>query len=277
MNDLQSSRHRISSNWQSHLHEIIFEAETRSGKFFDIALIFFILLSVLIVMLDSLRQINMAYGKILYTLEWIFTVLFTIEYILRLLSVGHPSKYAKSFFGIIDLLSFLPTYFSLLIPGSQYFLVIRILRVLRIFRVLKLVQFLREARLLAQALRASGRKIAVFLFVVLTLVVIFGSLMYIIEGEENGFTSIPVSVYWAIVTLTTVGYGDISPSTGLGQTVAAIVMILGYSIIAVPTGIVSVEICRAYKDAVSTEACPQCATEGHDVDAVYCKYCGSRL
>ena len=277
MNNPDLSKNHMPSKWRSKLHEVIFEAETRSGKIFDIGLFIAILCSVLVVMLDSTKQINITYGKILFTLEWIFTLLFTVEYLLRLLCVGRPVKYAKSFFGIIDLLAFLPTYFSLLLPGSQYFMVIRILRVLRIFRVLKLVQFLREARLLIRALRASGRKIAVFLFVVLTMVIIFGSLMYIIEGEENGFTSIPVSIYWAIVTLTTVGYGDISPNTGLGQTVAAIVMILGYSIIAVPTGIVSVEIGRAYKEAVSTEACPQCAAEGHDPDADYCKYCGSHL
>jgi voltage-gated potassium channel len=265
------------TKWRSTLHEVIFEAETRSGKLFDIFLIIFILLSVLIVMLDSVNQISADYGAFFFILEWIFTLLFTLEYILRLLAVGQPLKYAKSFFGVIDLLSFLPTYFSLFLPGSQYFMVLRILRVLRIFRVLKLVQFLREVRMLRQALRASGRKIAVFLFTVITLVVIFGSLMYIIEGEENGFTSIPVSIYWSIVTLTTVGYGDISPNTGLGRAIAAIVMILGYSIIAVPTGIVSVEMGKAFKDAVSAEACPQCSAEGHDTDAIYCKFCGSKL
>ena len=264
-------------DWQYRLHEIIFEAETRAGKLFDICLIITIILSVLTVLLDSVRQINATHGELLYALEWVFTVLFTIEYVLRLISVGRPLRYATSFFGIVDLLSFLPTYFSLLFPGSQYFLVIRLLRVLRIFRVLKLVQYLREAGLLLRALRHSSRKVAVFLLSVLILVVIFGALMYVIEGEESGFTSIPTAIYWAIVTLTTVGYGDISPQTGLGQTLAGFIMILGYSIIAVPTGIVTVEVAQTYKKKVSTQACLQCSAEGHDSDAKHCKYCGARL
>jgi voltage-gated potassium channel len=265
------------SNWQYRLHEIIFEADTRAGKLFDICLIITIILSVLTVLLDSVRQIDATHGELLYRLEWVFTVLFTIEYILRLISVGRPLRYATSFFGIVDLLAFLPTYFSLLFPGSQYFVVIRLLRVLRIFRVLKLVQYLREARLLIRALRASSRKIAVFLLAVLTLVVIFGALMYVLEGEESGFTSIPISIYWAIVTLTTVGYGDLSPQTGLGQALASMIMILGYSIIAVPTGIVTVEVAQTYKEKVSSQACPQCSAEGHDSDAKHCKFCGARL
>jgi len=263
--------------WQSNIHEIIFEADTRSGKIFDISLIIIILLSVLTVMLDSVREINRVHGNLLYSLEWIFTIVFTVEYILRLITVGRPLQYAKSFFGIIDLLAILPTYFSLLFPGSQFFIVIRILRLLRIFRILKLVQFLNEAQLLVKALKSSGRKVAIFLFTVLLLVVIFGSLMYVIEGEEHGFINIPTGIYWAIVTLTTVGYGDVSPQTGLGQTIASIIMILGYSIIAVPTGIVSVEMAQAYKDSVSTQACPQCSHEGHDEDAKYCKDCGAKL
>jgi voltage-gated potassium channel len=263
--------------WQSRIHEIIFEADTPSGKIFDISLIIIILLSVIIVMLDSVKEINTDIGYYLYGLEWVFTIIFTIEYILRLISVGRPLRYAASFFGIIDLLAILPTYFSLLFPGSQYFLVIRVLRLLRIFRILKLVQFLKEAQLLVKALRSSGRKVAVFLFTVLLLVIIFGSLMYVIEGEEHGFINIPTSIYWAIVTLTTVGYGDVSPQTGLGQTIASIIMILGYSIIAVPTGIVSVEMAQAYRTSVSTQACPQCSYEGHDEDAKYCKDCGARL
>jgi len=263
--------------WQSLIHEIIFEADTRSGRFFDISLIVIILLSVITVMLDSVKQINLIYGQDFYTLELIFTLIFTIEYILRLLSVGRPLRYATSFFGIIDLLAILPTYFSLLIPGSQYFLVIRILRLLRIFRILKLVQFSQEAQLLRKALKTSGRKVAVFLFTVLLLVVIFGSLMYVIEGEEYGFSSIPTSIYWAIVTLTTVGYGDISPQTGFGQTIASVIMILGYSIIAVPTGIVTVGMAQVFKANLSTQACPQCSHEGHDDDAKFCKDCGARL
>jgi voltage-gated potassium channel len=263
--------------WQSRLHEIIFEADTRVGKIFDICLIIIIIISIITVMLDSVKQINLVHGQLLLQLEWFFTIIFTIEYILRLISVGRPLKYATSFLGIIDLLAFLPTYFSLFFPGSQYFLVIRVLRLLRIFRILKLVQYLREARLLMKALRASGRKVAVFLFTVLILVVIFGALMYVIEGEENGFTSIPMSIYWAIVTLTTVGYGDISPQTGIGRTLASFIMILGYSIIAVPTGIVTVEMAQSFRTSTSTQACPQCSHESHDEDAKFCKDCGARL
>lgn len=228
-------------------------------------------------MLDSVRAIRNDYGQFLYSIEWFFTILFTVEYLLRLLCVGRPIRYAISFFGIVDLLAVVPTYLSLLLPGSQYLLVIRILRILRIFRVLKLVQYLGEVRTLSQALRASRRKIIVFLFTVLTLVVIFGSFMYLIEGTENGFTSIPRSIYWAIVTLTTVGYGDISPKTNIGQAMAAIIMIMGYGIIAVPTGIVTVELTRAQEKRVTTQVCPECSAEGHDNDAVYCKYCAAKL
>lgn len=272
-----SNKSGINNGWRSIIHEVIFEADTRVGKLFDIVLIISILLSVIVVMLDSIAAINKEYGNFLYILEWVFTVLFTIEYILRIISVGKPLKYAKSFFGVVDLLAILPTYFSLLFPGSQYFLVIRVLRLLRIFRVLKLVQYTVEARSLRQALKASKRKIIVFVFTVLILVVIFGALMYVIEGEENGFTSIPRSIYWAIVTLTTVGYGDISPATPLGQILAAIIMILGYGIIAVPTGIVTAEMAFAAGKNISTQACPDCSAEGHDSDAKYCKYCGVKL
>jgi len=264
-------------NWRNRLHEIIFEADTTSGKIFDIILIASILLSVVAVMLDSVQPIQHKYGTALYAVEWFFTLLFTVEYLLRLSCVGQPLRYATSFFGIVDLLAIIPTYLSLILPGTQYLLVIRILRVLRIFRVLKLVQYLGEARALMQALRASGRKIIVFLFTVLTLVVIFGSLMYLIEGVENGFTSIPRSIYWAIVTLTTVGYGDISPKTNIGQFTAALIMIMGYAIIAVPTGIVTVEMARVRDKKISTQVCPQCSAEGHDPDAVYCKYCSTKL
>ena len=202
---------------------------------------------------------------------------FTIEYLLRLFCVGRPLAYATSFYGIVDLMAVLPTYLSIIIPGAQYLLVIRILRVLRIFRILKLVQYLGEARLLTQALRASRRKITVFLFVVLTLVTIFGSLIYLIEDPQDGFTSIPRSIYWSIVTLTTVGYGDISPKTNLGQLLSSLIMIIGYGIIAVPTGIVTVELSQAVGRKISTQACLECSAEGHDNDAKYCKYCGARL
>jgi len=228
-------------------------------------------------MLDSVSSIRTVYGRWLYLGEWFFTLLFTVEYLLRLLSVGRPLAYATSFFGIVDLMAILPTYLSIFFPGSQYLLVIRLLRVLRIFRVLKLVPYLGEARLLTQALKASHRKITVFLFTVMILVVIFGSLMYLIEDPGSGFTSIPQSIYWAIVTLTTVGYGDISPQTGLGQLLSALIMVIGYGILAVPTGIVTVEMAQSFKRRVSTQACPDCSAEGHDADARNCKYCGAKL
>lgn len=271
---------RSKKNWKhlkNKFHEVIFEADTPAGKLFDIALIIAILLSVGAVMLDSIKSINDQYGSLLHIAEWIFTILFTIEYALRLLSIGRPMKYARSFFGVIDLLAFLPTYLSVLIPGSQLFLVIRVLRVLRIFRVLKLLPYLIEAQSLMKALAASRRKITVFLFTVLLAVIIMGSFMYIIEGEENGFTSIPLSIYWSIVTLTTVGYGDLSPQTPLGQMLASVIMIFGYGLIAVPTGIVSVEIARKKFGKISTQVCLQCSAEGHDSDAKFCKFCGADL
>lgn len=265
------------SHWQGVLHEVIFEADTPLGKGFDILLIISILLSVIAVMLDSIHAVQLEHANLLHGIEWGFTILFTIEYLLRLVCVGRPLKYAFSFYGLVDLLAIIPTYVSLFLPGSQYLLIIRILRILRIFRILKLAQYLGESRVIMKALRATSRKITVFLYTVMTLVVIFGSLMYVIEGGENGFTSIPRSIYWAIVTLTTVGYGDISPQTVLGQGVASMVMITGYAIIAVPTGIVTVEMSKAFGYKVSTQACPQCSAEGHDPDAIHCKFCGAAL
>lgn len=240
-------------------------------------LIHLIILSVVVVMLESVSSIEENYGYWLRLAEWIFTGVFTIEYILRMVSVDHPLRYARSFFGIIDLLAIIPTYLSLLIPGTQFLLVIRLMRILRVFRVLKLAKYIAEAEVLVTALRASRRKITVFLFTVTTLVVILGSLMYFIESDADGFTSIPRSVYWAIVTLTTVGYGDISPQTPMGQALASIVMILGYAILAVPTGIVSVEMARADADLISTRSCHSCSLAGHDTDARYCKHCGDLL
>lgn len=263
---------------RSRLHEVIFEADTRAGRIFDLALIFSIFASVFAVMLDSVSAVRLRHRNFLIGAEWFFTVLFTIEYALRLYCVKRPFRYARSFFGIVDLMAILPTYVSLFLPGSQYLLVIRILRVLRIFRVLKLVQFIHEANVMARALRASSRKIIVFFAFILTLVVIFGSIMYLVEGEKNGFTSIPRSIYWAIVTMTTVGYGDISPKTALGQAIASVVMILGFSIIAVPTGIVASEMTRATAvQQISTQACPDCSAEGHDYGAKFCKNCGAEL
>ena len=266
------------SPWRHKIHEIIFEADTPAGKWFDIILIICIILSVIAVMLDSVQSIRMEYGEILIYAEWVFTILFTIEYIFRLISVTRPMLYATSFFGIVDLLAILPSYISLFYPGGQYLVVIRLLRILRIFRVLKLVQYVGESKLLIQALRASRRKITIFIFTVLTIVTILGSLMYLIEGEQNGFTSIPKSIYWAIVTLTTVGYGDITPQTVPGQFVSVIIMILGYGIIAVPTGIMTVEMTQAFKvRSKGIRACRGCGADNHDEDAVYCKYCGQQL
>lgn len=264
------------SNWRKKLHEVIFEADTAAGRVFDIILIWAIILSVVTVVLESVNSYQAKYGDVFYYLEWFFTILFTIEYVLRLISIRKPLRYVFSFFGIVDFLAIAPTYLSLLVPGVQYLLTIRILRLLRIFRVLKLTEYVSEAQILTTALRASARKIGVFILAVLSLVTVVGSVMYVIEGEANGFKDIPTSIYWAIVTLTTVGYGDISPQTGMGKFFASVVMIMGYGIIAVPTGIVTVEISKAVK-GVSTQHCPNCNAEGHDADAVYCKYCGVKL
>jgi voltage-gated potassium channel len=255
---------------------VIFGHETAAGKAFDVVLIGAILASVGIVMLDSVAALA-AHHPAFLKAEWIFTLLFTAEYVLRLLSVRRPSGYALSFFGVVDLLAVLPTYLSLLVPGGQYLIVIRILRVLRVFRVLKLAQYVGEARTLGSALRASRYKITVFLFTVLTLVVVVGSFMFLIEGPRHGFTSIPRGVYWAIVTLTTVGYGDIAPVTPIGQAVAAMVMIMGYGIIAVPTGIVTVELAHQAQRKPSTSVCSGCGRGDHDGDARFCKACGATL
>jgi len=266
---------RSETSIRGRLHEIIFEADTPAGKIFDLFLQASILTSVLIVMLDSVALFRQEYGAFFTIAEWFFTLIFTLEYGLRLYCIGHPLKYARSFFGVVDLLSVLPTYLALFLPGGQYLLSIRILRLLRIFRILKMVKFVGEAETLMRALRSSGRKIIVFLLVIFTLVVIFGSVMYLVEGEENGFTSIPRSIYWAIVTMTTVGYGDISPKSDLGQAIAAFIMVLGYGIIAIPTGIVTAEL--AFKNQITSQSCPDCSAFGHDPDAEFCKYCGEKL
>lgn len=263
---------------RSRLHEIIFEADTPAGKLYDVSLIAAIAVSVIVVMLDSVSSIREAHGRMLYSIEWFFTILFSLEYTVRLVCVKRPTQYAVSFFGIVDLLGVIPTYLSLLVPGSHYLAAIRFLRVLRTFRVLKLSSYEKESQLLFRALKASHRRITVFLFAVLTIVVVLGSMMYVIEGEENGFTSIPRSIYWAIVTLTTVGYGDISPKTGVGQMLAAMIMIMGYSIIVIPTGIVTVAVGEeAALARVNTQSCPNCGGEGHADDARYCKHCGEKL
>lgn len=263
--------------WRRKLHVIIFGVDTKTGRAFDVALLIAILLSVLAVMLESVPEIGERWGRELYKLEWVLTVLFTAEYVLRLVCVKRPSKYAYSFFGIVDLLAILPSYLSLIIVNSHSLSVVRAIRLLRVFRVLKMVHYLREADHLWVALQATRRKITVFLVVILTIVLIMGSTMYLVEGPTHGFTSIPKSVYWAIVTMTTVGYGDISPETPLGQTIAAVAMILGYSIIIVPTGVFSVEIVAAQQRKRAAFVCNECLKPGHDEDAVFCKYCAAEL
>ena len=275
-------------DWKNKVHEIIYEADTPMGKWFDIILIFLIIISVLLVMLESVKKIDLKYHDTLLTLEWIITIFFTIEYIARIISIKKPFQYIFSFYGIIDLLSTIPLYISYIFAGSQVLLAIRAFRLLRVFRILKLVQFLGEASQLKNALKASRAKIIVFLFAVLIVSVILGTLMYIVESDEAGFTSIPTSIYWTIVTLTTVGYGDIAPITPQGQLIATIIMLVGYGIIAVPTGIVTVEFGKQSKNSstkekegtyvhVNTQACSTCSKEGHRDDATHCYNCGSKL
>ena len=255
---------------------MISEADTLAGRAFDVVLLVAILASILSVVLESVAAVRRQYGHVLDVVEWTLTVAFTVEYVLRLVAVDRPWRYARSFLGILDFLAVAPTYLGILVPDAQSLVVLRTVRLLRVFRIFNLGPFLGEADQLAQALRASRRKITVFLGVVLTIVVVMGTVMYVVEGEAHGFTSIPTSMYWAVVTMTTVGYGDIAPKTGLGQLLAAMLMILGYAIIAVPTGIVSAELARSHRP-VSRQACPGCGGEGHDVDAVHCKYCGAPL
>lgn len=264
--------------FQSKLHEIIYESNTTAGKIFDISLLVFILASILIVMLDSVDKWHLAYGGFFLAMEWIFTIIFTVEYALRLISIKQPLKYVVSFLGIIDLLAIIPSYLSIFFVGAQSLLVLRALRLLRVFRIFKLTHFLSEMQFLGVAVKGSLKKISIFMFVVLMLVVILGSIMYMVEKGEHGFSSIPDSIYWAIVTITTVGYGDISPVTGLGKFVASIIMLMGYGIIAVPTGIVTTEMAlAARKIEQKNEVCPKCGKEGHDRDALYCKKCGELL
>lgn len=270
--------HQPEKKWQTKLHEVIYESNTKAGKAFDISLLILIVSSILVVMFDSVDWMNKRYGHVFYILEWTFTTIFTIEYLLRLISIKRPLGYVFSFLGIIDLLAIIPSYLSIFFAGSQSLLVFRALRLLRVFRIFKLTHYLSEMRFLGAALRGSLRKISIFMLIVLMLVIILGSSMYLIEGGENGFHSIPDSIYWSIVTITTVGYGDISPVTPLGKFVASIIMLIGYGIIAVPTGIITTEMAIAVKKKEQQhEVCPRCGKEGHDVDANYCKKCGEHL
>jgi voltage-gated potassium channel len=262
--------------WRNIWNEIIFSGETPAGRVFDVVLLIVILLSVLTVLLESVPSIQQAYGTPLFIAEWIFTALFTVEYAARLATATNAGRYARSFFGIVDLLAIAPIYLSIFFGFTHSFSVLRSLRLLRVFRILKLTQFVGEASALRVAMLSSVRKITVFLFAVLMIVIIAGALMYQIEGEQNGFTSIPVGMYWAVVTVTTVGYGDISPKTLAGRLLASILMILGYGIIAVPTGIVSYELARG-TNRMSNRICRNCAFQHHDADASYCKHCGALL
>jgi voltage-gated potassium channel len=264
--------------WRLRLHEIIYESNTFAGKAFDISLLILIIASIIIVMLDSVEQWHNLHGPLFSQLEWLFTYVFTLEYILRLISIKKPWRYVFSFLGVIDMLAIIPSYLSILYAGAQSLLVLRGLRLLRIFRIFKLTHFLSEMKFLGGAIKGSLTKISIFMLVVLTLVIILGSMMYLIEKGQHGFSNIPDSIYWAIVTITTVGYGDISPVTPLGKFVASIIMLMGYGIIAVPTGILTNEIAlQARKKEQKHEVCPGCGKEGHDADAKYCKDCGSSL
>ncbi|WP_321319114.1 ion transporter [Labilibaculum sp.] len=265
------------STIKDRLYEIIFEADTKPGKIFDIALLVIIILSILLVVLESVPSIERDYHDVLKLSEWLITAIFSLEYMLRIWIVQKPKAYIFSFYGIIDLLSVLPSYLGLIVIGTHGFMVIRALRLLRIFRILKLNRYIKEGAIIVRALRQSRIKISVFLFAVLTMVIIIGTIMYLIEGGENGFTSIPRGIYWAVVTLTTVGYGDISPSTSLGQFFASFVMIIGYAIIAVPTGIVTAELSKQTSKAASTQVCPNCLADNHSEDALYCNLCGKKL
>lgn len=266
-------------HWRARLFNVIFESDTPAGKLFDVVLLALIFLSILLVMLQSIPALDSKYHEIFYHAEWVISVLFTIEYALRLIAVKSPVKYATSFYGIIDLLSILPTYLSILLPQTQYLLVIRSLRLMRVFRIFKLTQFVKEGMSIVLALKASARRILVFLATVFIISIIMGSIVYVVESPYNDkFNSIPQSVYWSIVTITTVGYGDISPVTPAGKFVASLIMLLGYAIIAVPTGIVTVELTKtARQEHMQNKSCPNCSKEGHDADARYCKFCGHSL
>ena len=260
------------------MYEIIFESDTIAGRIFDVSILALILASITVILLESVEWFHARFSAYLIAIEWFFTIVFTIEYAARLWTVTSPRRYALSFFGIVDLISILPSYLALVIPGAQSLMVIRSIRLLRVFRILKLSRFIGEGQFLVMALKSSRHKIIIFLFTVLTTVIIMGTIMYMVEGPANGFTSIPRSIYWSIVTMTTVGYGDLAPRTDLGQLLASMLMIMGYGVIAVPTGIVSSEmISMKNKHEISNQRCPHCLREGHDNDAIYCKYCSGKL
>ncbi len=260
-------------NKRQHLHKIIFESDTKGGKTFDVALLWCILISILITILDSVPTLNLYFNKAFYWIEWFFTILFSLEYLTRIFISKQPFRYIFSFWGLVDLLAILPTFLSLFISGYHYLLVVRILRLLRVFRILKLVRFNNEAIMLLKALKASSYKIMIFFSTVLTIVILLGTIMYVVEHGDNGFTSIPQSIYWAIITITTVGYGDIVPHTILGKFISSFAMIIGYAIIAVPTGIITVELSKSNE---TKHNCPQCQTN-NNIHANYCSHCGTTL
>ena len=264
-------------SWRERLYVVIFFTNTPEGRRFDAWLLVTILASLLVVMFDSIPSVNAEAGHPLLALEWLFTLLFMVEYGVRIYCHPEPRKYIFSFYGVVDLLSFLPSFLALLVPGSHYLIVVRVLRLLRVFRILKMTPYLSQANFLLVALRGSRQKIIVFLLTVSTLVVIFGTLMYVIEGPENGFTSIPTGVYWAVVTLTTVGYGDLVPHTGLGKAMATLIMVTGYSIIAVPTGIFTAELATAMRQDSLHHDCPTCHKDHHEPHAAFCSRCGEKL
>jgi voltage-gated potassium channel len=277
--DLLFLKKRELRPWQIKLHKIIFGGNTKSGKLFDVILFYVIISSILLVMLESIRELDIRYHQLFKVLEWVITILFTIEYITRIITIKNPKKYIFSFYGIIDLLSTIPMYLSFIFVGSHSLVALRALRLLRVFRILKLARYMGESTNFIIALKESRAKIAVFLSFVIILCIILGTIMYLIETPESGFTSIPRSVYWAIVTLTTVGYGDIAPETPLGQLIASAIMILGYGIIAIPTGIVSAEMAKPKNNQTTTktESCPNCLFDNHLLDAEYCSKCGYKL
>lgn len=272
-------KNQETNNWKDKWHEIIYEADSRAGKYFDLILIIAIIFSIILVMLESVKELDAEYHTFFNISEWVITILFTIEYILRIITVKKPKAYIFSFYGIIDLLSTIPKYISLFIGGAHALVALRALRLLRIFRILKLVRFVGATQNLGKALIASRYKIFVFISAVLIICVIIGTVMYLIEGDPSGFTSIPRSIYWAIVTLTTVGYGDIAPQTAIGQLLASLVMILGYGIIAIPTGIVSVEMARGTGERINmnTHSCASCSADNHKENAKFCYKCGEKL
>ena len=270
------------SGWRRRMYDVIFEADTPAGRRFDVALVVAILLSILVVVLDSVPWLHRDHAELLNAFEWGFTALFTVEYLARIVCVQRPWRYATGFYGVIDLLAVLPSYFSLLMPGTELLLDIRILRLLRVFRIFKLTLYIEEYTRLGEALAASRRKILVFLSVVLMAILILGTIMYVVEGPKNGYTSIPVAMYWATVTMTTVGYGDITPHTNLGKAIASFMMLLGWGILAVPTGIVTAEMTLRRgadkQDASRPErTCAACGSRGHDADARFCKHCGAAM